>query len=671
VILCVVLATWLPASSASADTSTLYVDQANSNCSDSGSGSQLQPFCTIQPAASTAQAGQTVLISTGTYRESVNIANSGQSGSPIVFQSAPGASVSVVGGTHGFTISTRSWVTIQNISVRQTSSDGIYVANSSNITLSGDHVSYAGQPVQGFVARGIRLTGDTNPVVSGCVLHHNTEAGVYLVNGTTGAQILGNQTFANARQYTRAAPGIDVRTTGNVIANNVSHDNEDSGLQFYPGAADNLVIDNVAYGNGDHGIDDYQATGQRIIGNSVYHNVTAGINLEGSSTGGLLANNISVDNGINSPRTSSNIRVDSTSTTGTSIDYDLVFLHEASTMFIWGSSFYSSLAALTAATGQEAHGLQADPDWAAPVNGDLHLLEGSPGIDSADSGVSGEPPTDADGNARVDDPATANMGAGPRRYDDRGAYEFQSGEAGDAPPSASLHVSPSSGTAPLTVAADASASTDTDATPIGSFLFDFGDGSPAVGPQTSATANHTYETYGAFTVTVTVTDTGGQSSTSTQTVSVSSTNLVLNPGFETDTNGWAALGTGMVLGRVSGGHSGNWSGVVTNAGGGHGVCGLDDTPNWVGSTVPGTYSVVLWVRSDGSGSTLRLNLGEYQGSTLLGSQQAVIKLSTSWQKITVSYRPVAPGSTLSEQAYLSKAPAGTCFYVDDVQTTVS
>jgi hypothetical protein len=152
-------------------------------------------------------------------------------------------------------------------------------------------------------------------------------------------------------------------------------------------------------------------------------------------------------------------------------------------MFIWGRRS-TLLAALTAATGQR-HGIQADPDWAAPGNGDLHLLEGSPGIDSADSGVPGEPPTDADGNARVDDPATANAGAGPRPYDDRGAYEFQSGEAGDAPPSASVQVSPSSGTAPLTVVADASASTDTDATPIGSFLFDFGDGSPAVGPQTS------------------------------------------------------------------------------------------------------------------------------------------------------------------------------------------
>jgi hypothetical protein len=64
-----VLGTWLPASAASADTSTLYVDPANPNCSNSGPGSQLQPFCAIQPAATAALAGETVLISAGTYRK--------------------------------------------------------------------------------------------------------------------------------------------------------------------------------------------------------------------------------------------------------------------------------------------------------------------------------------------------------------------------------------------------------------------------------------------------------------------------------------------------------------------------------------------------------------------------------------------------------------------------
>jgi PKD repeat protein len=90
----------------------------------------------------------------------------------------------------------------------------------------------------------------------------------------------------------------------------------------------------------------------------------------------------------------------------------------------------------------------------------------------------------------------------------------------EAAPVAALTVNPTSGTAPLAVAADASASTDVDTTPISSYTFNFGDGSAAVGPQAGATASHTYTATGTFTVTVTVTDTGGLSSTKSTTVTV-------------------------------------------------------------------------------------------------------------------------------------------------------
>src|SRR5262249_1075544 len=149
-------------------------------------------------------------------------------------------------------------------------------------------------------------------------VHHNTDSGIYLINGSTRITIVGNETYNNASQYIRQAPGIDLRSSGNTVANNISHDNEDSGIQLFTGATNNLVVNHVTYYNGDHGIDlSDNATGNRIIANSVYHNVTAGINVEGGSTGTTIANNFSVDNGINSPRTKGNIRVDSTSTAGT------------------------------------------------------------------------------------------------------------------------------------------------------------------------------------------------------------------------------------------------------------------------------------------------------------------------------------------------------------------
>jgi PKD repeat protein len=96
---------------------------------------------------------------------------------------------------------------------------------------------------------------------------------------------------------------------------------------------------------------------------------------------------------------------------------------------------------------------------------------------------------------------------------------------GDAPPVARLSVAQVA-SPPLTVTANGSASTDTDATPIASYRFVFGDGTSAV--TTSApvtTATHTYASPGTYTVTLTATDTGGLTSaptTASVTVSAAS-----------------------------------------------------------------------------------------------------------------------------------------------------
>jgi hypothetical protein len=190
---------------------------------------------------------------------------------------------------------------------------------------------------------------------------------------------------------------------------------------------------------GDHGIDDFGVTGSSVVGNTVYDNVSAGINLEGVASGTpsgfTFSDNISVDNAASCPdgaggtfkcpRTRGNIRVDATSQLGTKLDYDLVNLSVSGTMMVWGSTSYTSLSAFQAASGQESHARQADPRWNSAAQGDFGLGAGSPAIDSADSGAPGEPVSDAAGRPRVDDPSTPDSGAGPRSYDDRGAFEYQ------------------------------------------------------------------------------------------------------------------------------------------------------------------------------------------------------------------------------------------------------
>jgi parallel beta-helix repeat protein len=291
------VAALLTADPADAATTTLYV--GGSRCSDTGGGTSTTPFCTISAAAAVATAGQTVLVAAGAYAENVTPRYSGQPGSPIVFAAADGGDVVVTGQAHGFTISTRHDITIRGFTVSGTGSNGIYLKNAANVVITDNAVTGSGHRVSGQAAAGIYVGATTDSTISHNVSFDNSDAGIYLVNGSTRISVLDNETYANARGYVRAAPGIDVRSPGNVIIGNVSHDNEDSGIQFYPGGDDNLAANNVIYRNkgwsstlgviGDHGIDNLGVRGNEIISNSVYDNVSAGINVEGLPASWLTA----------------------------------------------------------------------------------------------------------------------------------------------------------------------------------------------------------------------------------------------------------------------------------------------------------------------------------------------------------------------------------------------
>lgn len=417
--------------SAEAAVTTLYVDGADPSCLNSGSGTATQPYCTIGAGVSHAVAGQTVQVAAGGYAEMVTMPRSGTSTQPITVTAAPGATVTVSGGVNGFKVSSKAYIVIAGFTVTGTSGPSFNLGNSNHLTIQNNIASDAGQPVSGSTARGIYLSGVTNSVISGNTVHHVTDSGIY-VNGTSGdVTVSGNTTYLNARGYQRAAAGIDVRGPNVSVIGNVSHDNEDSGIQFYTGASDVLAAGNVTYNNGDHGIDDLNVDGGTIVGNTVYRNCTSGINVEGTSANYLVENNIAVDNavypaynGISCSRRAGNIGVWDSAPSTTTADRNIVYLSKTGVMYAWGTTF-TSLAAMRTASGQEAHGLQQDPKFVAPAAWDLALQPGSPAIDSADSGVTGWQPVDVNGAARVDDPATPDTGTGPRSYDDRGAEEYQ------------------------------------------------------------------------------------------------------------------------------------------------------------------------------------------------------------------------------------------------------
>jgi PKD repeat protein len=128
-------------------------------------------------------------------------------------------------------------------------------------------------------------------------------------------------------------------------------------------------------------------------------------------------------------------------------------------------------------------------------------------------------------------------------------------------PIARLAASPLTGTAPLTVNLDASASTDPDpGDSIASYTFDFGDGSAPV-TQQARTTSHTYGAAGIYRARVTVTDNNGA-----QSINTADAVIQVNPPpisiEDTDahiaySNGWHLINSGAASAGHFRYHSGN------------------------------------------------------------------------------------------------------------------
>jgi len=677
------------AGSAAAAGATVYVDATSSTCAAQGPGTSAQPFCTIAGAANVPAAGDTVLVRAGTYPgTSVNPRNSG-----VTFTANSGVTIS--GGTRAFAISSRNNITISGFTITDTGSYAISVSGGSNVTISNNVESSAGTPITSS-ASGIYLSNVAGGLIQGNVTHDNSAHGIYLSGTTTGVTVRGNTSYHNAYQSKRNANGIDVVAPGNSIVGNVTYSNEDSGINIYTGANNTNIAGNLTYGNGDHGIDDLNVTGGRIIGNTVYGNCTTGINVEGTSGNYVVENNVSMNNATGAvinptqiptnPSTGApyytntcnrrrgNIGIWDSAPSTTTADYNLVFQTSSAPEYFWAGTAYNTQAALHTATGQETKGIVANPLFANAAAGNFRLTAGSRAIDSADSLATGEPATDILGNARVDDPATANTGNPSGSYYDRGAYEYLPQASGGT--QTISFTAPASGT--VGGSATLSATGGGSGNPV-VFSVDASSGSGVcnVSGVNGSTVNYT----GAGSCVIDANQAGGNGYSAAPTVQRSirvtqaqSTNLVRNAGFETDLTGWNTSGSdpGVTLTRVAGGHSGGWAAKLTNTSSVASTSTLNDSPNSVTTTAATTYTGSLWVRADAPGAVVKLRFREYSGSTLVGTATAQVTLTASWQQVSLTYSPASPGaSTLDLNAFVAKAATGTAFYADDAAITTT
>ncbi|MFD0276351.1 right-handed parallel beta-helix repeat-containing protein [Kitasatospora sp. NPDC127111] len=458
-----VLGTALPALAAHADSAYLYVSgYAGNNCSDSGTGTQAQPFCSIQAAADAAQPGQTVLLF-GEFDGQTVIRRSGTPEHPITFTHAnAGPQLRSSTDPHVFTATGVHDIVIKNITFGRTPKEAVLITDSDRVTVTGNTFTWAGvrNRPEAEPAPGIRLTGKT----TGTTISRNRIGG----SGTAGI-------------------AVDAGVAGTVITTNA----------ITASASGAIVVTD--------------APGTVITSNSIADNCHRGIELAGDSSGASIKNNIITHDFCNDTGTVE-LAVSADSATGTKVDHNVVYPAAGATAYTWGGAAYASPAELAAATGQGVHDLRVDPKFSlgGGANEELVPTADTAAMDSADESAPGQLDTDLNGTAAVDDPVEPDTGTGSG-HRDRGAFEYQNPFRAtfDAYPSTNPGHPPQEATITGEVYSPWHPAVTT---------LDFGDGSaPVVSPVFPLT--HAYAP-GSYTLTLTSTDGSGASAKLTRTVGI-------------------------------------------------------------------------------------------------------------------------------------------------------
>jgi len=199
---------------------------------------------------------------------------------------------------------------------------------------------------------------------------------------------------------------------------------------------------------------------------------------------------------------------------------------------------------------------------------------------------------------------------------------------GNIKPSANFMASPTSGTAPLAVAFDASDSSDPEGS-ITSYNWTFGDGSTGTGVTTS----HTYNTAGTYTVNLTVIDGQGATGSTTRIIQVNTSGENASPiaSFTASpTSGVAPLAVDF---NASGSSDPDGSITSYNWAFGDGTAGTGVTTSHTYS-IPGTY-------------TARLTVTDNEGATSSASQIISVTTQSAPLNFTGHGPRVSPLFTLS------------------------
>jgi hypothetical protein len=323
--LCLALALLLPAigPAVARAAGTYYVDRSSPNCSDTGPGSEAQPYCTIAAAVSARGGpGTTLLVKPGVYREQVTVGASGAAGSPLVLR-APEGGVTVDGaddlaGTAGWQPSAGdAWVAAAvTWAPLQVFADGARLTPSMAAPGSLPEGAFTWVSGQGLYVNvgggnpgardirvgrrlhGFRVSGRTHVTIEGFEVTRTEDRGIYLLNGCASVTLADNVVSYANRMGIQVVGG-----SGHRIERNRTSDGNDHGIALTAGATASQVRDNESFLNSNpavraaNGIHLYEAPGNLLERNRLHHNQDTGLHLAGGSNDCVSLQNMSWSNG--------------------------------------------------------------------------------------------------------------------------------------------------------------------------------------------------------------------------------------------------------------------------------------------------------------------------------------------------------------------------------------
>lgn len=413
--------------SCSAPRTPYIVDTAHPAASDANPGTDARPWKTIQKAANTLVAGDTVLIKRGTYRGTVRAGSSGRDGAWITYRAYPGHERQVVLDGSGFQIKARSYIKVSGLRVQEVmggpgGSVGFDVVGpATNIVIAGNSIYHT-------LASGISVwgapwqQGEPDPGLRDITIEYNTverandggyNENITVANGVTGFSIRYNQVFNGGPDGRFGGEGIDVKygvRDGWIHGNHVYSLPRigiyvDAATRF---ATDIAVFDNRVHDTPSTGITIGKEGNGTVDGISVHNNLVYGHARDGidlfphfsddraNMRDIEIINNTTYGNGSEPGHGGGGIVVDYPTATGVVVRNNIAY---GNTDF----QLYTNV-------GVSDYNLTTDPRFVS-AGADFRLAAGSPAIDAGSS--LGAPSTDLDGRSR---PRGAAF--------DIGAYEY-------------------------------------------------------------------------------------------------------------------------------------------------------------------------------------------------------------------------------------------------------